>query len=397
MKVLGIIAEYNPLHNGHIYHIQKSKKENNCDLAIVLMSGAFTQSGNISLIDKFKRAKIACQYGADLVIELPTIYSTSSAENFSFGAVKLLNNLNIIDVLSFGVEDDDISVLQSVATSIIENDSFIWDNIKEELKKGRSFATSRALTLAKILSPKNIDIIKKSNNILAIEYLKSLKKLNSNIIPYALKREGQCATSILNFSNTYISATSIRNVINTNSNIDSIIQYIPKDIVKYLSNTCNNDMLFNILKYKILTTDVFCLSKIKDVIEGLENKIINSISSSKNYDEFIHNIKSKRYELSKIKRMLNNIILNISVDDFNELSDDASKYAHVLAISKNGELLLSKIAKSSNVKLITSINDKLLNSLDDNIAKNIRLDILATNIQSSLMNEKLNKDYTNKL
>ncbi len=400
MKVVGIIAEYNPMHNGHIYHINKAKEITDSDYCIAVMSGSFTQAGNISIYDKFSRAKIAINNGVDLVIELPTIFATSSAEHFAFGAVNLLNKLNIVDTICFGSECDNINLLNKVCDILIKEDKQIFENINIHLRKGISFAEARSNTLSQYLTDEQICILSKPNNILGIEYLKNLKLLNSKIEPYIIKREcSDFNEAILNSNNAnFTSATSIRNCVQSNK-IDLLNRYVPIDtynLIKTKKASFNED-LYNILKYKIISSNLESLNKIVEVTEGLEYKIIKELNNSQNYEEFIKNIKSKRYQLSKIKRMLINILLSITKEDFKYAKENKIAYAHILSCSNRGKLLLSKIAKNSNIDLITSINEKILNNLSKDTKKYLDYDIFSSNIHSLITNEKIQKDYTNKL
>lgn len=400
MKILGIITEYNPFHNGHIYHIEKSKQITGADYVIAVMSGSFTQQGNISLYDKFKRAKIATENGVDLVIELPTIYSNSSSEYFAKGSISLLNSLNIVDCICFGSESGNINLLSNISNTIINNEENIWNDISYNLKQGISFAKAREQSITKYLDKEEIIEFSKPNNILAIEYLNSLSRLNSKIKPYTITRNSSNFNDNTISKNTiFASATSIRNHIYNKEDLSYLEKFIPEDMLNIICNVepTFNDKLLNILKYKIITNSKENLSNINEITEGLENRIISAISNSNTYNKLIENIKSKRYQMSKIKRMLNNIILNISKENFEKMYKSNEQYAHVLKVSKRGKVLLSNIAKNSSIPLITSINDNILTSLSDIQKSMINLDILATNIHSILNNDNINKDYTNKL
>ncbi|MDD2375874.1 MAG: nucleotidyltransferase [Clostridia bacterium] len=399
MKVLGIITEYNPMHNGHIYHIQKSKEITNADYVVLVMSGSFTQTGNISTLDKFTKAKIATEYGVDLVIELPTIYATSSSEYFAMGAVSLLNSLGIIDCICFGSECIDIQVLNNIATKLIDNEKTIWEEIKLQ-DKNNTFAKSRSNVLSKYLNDNEINEVSKPNNILGIEYIKSLKKLNSNITPYLIQRhssdynEHKLNENELNFT----SATSIRNAIK-NNDIENIIKYIPESIYNKLiqNKILLNTDLFNLLKYKIISMTEIEISNIHEVTEGLEHKLTKSISSAKNYDEIINLMKSKRYIENKIKRILINILLQKDKENFKKITDLNTNYAHILAMSSNGRILLSNISKGSNIPIFTSINNNVISKQNSEIKYMINLDVYSSNIHSILTNTSLNKDFTNRL
>lgn len=389
MKVLGVITEYNPMHNGHIYHIQKAKEITKSDYVILVMSGSFTMTGNISAFDKFTKAKIATNYGVDLVIELPTIYSTSSSEYFATGAIKLLNSLKVVDCICFGAECNDIHLLENISDKMIKNEDNIWKDIKKETKTN-TFATSRNNVLKNYLSENEINKINKPNNILAIEYIKALKKLKSNIIPYCIKRESNY--------DIYTSSTNIRKKIKENE-IESIKKYVPSlvysEVIK--NNYLLNENIFEILRYKIIGMSLEELKNINEVTEGLESRIKKYIISCKNYDELLEKIKTKRYIENKIKRIFINILLNITKTKFKEVIKSNTIYAHILSINSNGKYLLSSISKSSKIPVYTSFKDEIISNLNTSLKYLIDLDIYSSNIHSIIQNENTNKDYTNKI
>ena len=356
------------------------------------MSGSFTQNGNIAIYDKFNRAKSAILNGVDMVIELPTIYATSSSEFFATGAIKLLNSLNIVNTVCFGSECGDLSILNDIADILIQNEDDIWKKTTEFMKLGNSFAKSRALAVEKFIDASLALEISKPNNILAIEYIKAIKKLNSNITPITIKRAENTDEKGINF----LSATSIREKI-YNNEIDKIKSFIPDSSLNIINEKqyLSNEDIFNLIKYNILLNKN-TLSKFNWITEGIDNKIISSISISKTYDDFIHNIKSKRYAMSSIKRMLLSILLNITKEDYNLFINNIN-YAHVLAISNNGKKLLSKLSSKSNMSIITNVNDKNILSLSEINRKSLNIDIFATNIYSSLLKQNINKDYINRL
>ena len=401
MKVVGIIAEFNPFHNGHKYLIQEAKKKTNADFVVVLMSGSFTQNGNVAIYDKFKRAKAAIEEGVDLVIELPTLYSISSGEYFATGAIDLLNKLNVIDYVFFGSENGDINDISDIANVELINKEQIWKLTKEEMKKGITYAKAHENALKSYLAPSQIKELQKPNNILAIEYLKALKKTNSKIIPYTIKRRGNSISDTnIEKEENFTSATSIRQYIMLKKDLKILEKYVPVDMyeIMLIQKPLLNDDIYNIIKFNILNNmkNMQNLQGINGISEGIENKIISALSISKSYDEFIHNIKSKRYTLSSIKRMILNILLNITKNDFNKLYLNIN-YAHILSVSTKGKVLLSSLSKVSNVNLLTKINNKILSSLNETDKQSLDIDIFASNILSILLNENINKDYTNKL
>lgn len=333
-------------------------------------------------MDKYKKANLAILYGVDLVIELPEIYAISSASYFAYYAICILESLKIVDYVCFGSECGNIETLKNISNKILNNEENFWKNLKEQ-EKNVSFAKSRENVLSNFLTSEELQIIKNSNDILGIEYIGALKKLNSKIEPVCIKR-----------NNSFISATQIRNEILNNS-IKNVQNYVPNETYELLNNNyvLNKD-IFKILRYKILTTKKEELANIKDIGEGLENKILKEIVLSSSYDDFISKLKSKRYQMTRIKRILINILLGITKIDFDQGINNNILYAHILGISKNGKKLLPLIANSSNIPIITS---PCKATITNEIKMALNYDILAENIYSILNNENINKDYTNKL
>lgn len=388
MKIVGIVAEFNPMHNGHKYLLEKAKEITGADMAICIMSGNFTQAGNIGIENKFVRSKIAIENGFDLVIELPTIFATSSAEFFCYGAINILNSLGCLDYLCFGSETGNTKELKVIAKKLLDNENNIWEIITESLKEGISFAKAREYAISKFLTAGELEISGKSNNILGIEYIKSLIKLNSKIEPIAIKR---------NTSPEFLSSKQIRDILQNYSYNNMLKQYIlgSEQILKYPKL---NDNMYEIIKYSVISNGKEKLKEIYEVTEGLENKIYNEVSESISYNDYIQNVKSKRYQLSKIKRILVNIILGITKDKFLYLNNNECCYAHILAInpSKKSEIL-SLLNKNAFIPIITSLSDDKIKTLPCIVQKSLYLDIKASNIHSIINNSALNKDYTNKL
>lgn len=397
MKILGIIAEYNPMHTGHIYHINEAKKITHSDYVVAIMSGSFTEQGNIALIDKFTRAKFAIENGIDIVIELPSIFAVSDAGNFASKAIQILNDLSIIDSICFGAENDNISLFNKTTDILIEKDEQIWIDIRKELKKGNSFAKARNKVLTNYLDKDEIKLINSPNNVLALEYLKNLKLTNSSIAPYAILRNNDFNDNKLN--ENYTSSTSIRNVLEKNIDIQILKKYLTQDIYNYIqtSSLLFNKDFFEILKYKIISMSIDDIKNINGVNEGIENKIKKEIIDVYSYEDYIFKLKSKRYELSKIKRILINILLNITKTDFDKLKSEDANYAHILAFNHNKKELLSNLCNNSKIPVLTSLNKKNISILNSKQKKLLDFDIYSSNIYSGLNKTKLNKDYTNQL
>lgn len=395
IKISSIISEYNPIHNGHFYHIQKTKELTNCDALIVVMSGNFMQRGTPAIIDKWNRTRMAISCGADLVIELPTIYAMSSAEFFSHGAVSLLHNLNVVNFLSFGSEDGDLSLIQNIA-NILSNEPIEYkDYLKTYLSQGLPFTTSRSKALYKYIKnhfnyQNNLDIIEKtilgSNNILAIEYCKALISNNSSINPITIKREGSSYNDS-NLNNVFSSATSIRKFLKNNLDFAELKKHIPSGAFKilnelYISNYpfIFDDFMLPYIKYKALTMPN-SIKSIPEASEGLDNKILKELLNSSNYTDIVLNIKSKRYTYTRISRILSQYFIGFENFDIHSLRASSPSYARILGFNDKGKDVLKLIKNNSDIDLITKV--------PKNPCPMLQLDIAATKAYS-LINPSIN-------
>ena len=393
MNITGIITEYNPFHNGHKFHLEESKKQTKSDGTICIMSGNFVQRGGPAIIDKWKRTEMALSNGVDLIIELPTFYAVSSAEFFAKGAVSILNSLNIVNNLFFGSEIGDAKALSEIAKVLVSEDERFQNILKENLSLGLTFAKAREKSLIEYLNSSEINnIITSSNNILGIEYIKAILKLNSSINPVALKREGSNYND-KSLSQTFSSATSIREVLKNTSNIEDLKNIIPLESYEVFTKLQEQDYrftfeeeMFKYIKYKIQTNCVN-FNNLYEVTEGLDNKIIKEISSSNSLHEFILKIKSKRYTYSKISRILTHIYLGLDNDYFKDIANENNLYVRVLGFNKTGREILSLIKANSSIPLITKVPRFTNNPL-------LKFDLQATACYS-LLNDKVNpfNDY----
>ena len=358
-KVVGIIAEYNPFHNGHSYHIQNTKAQTGADFVVAVMTGNFTQRGNTSVINKWEKTKMALNGDADLVIELPTIYSVSSAENFANGAVKILNELGIVDTISFGMEADDVSTLNNIANVLVNEPPEYKAILEHELGKGNSFPKARENALMMYLNDikRYANVVKGSNNILAIEYLKALKKQKSSIVPFGVKREKVYYNST-KIIDEYASATGIRNLLLHNQ-LEEVRKVVPaKSYSILLNNLRQGTYVLDIIAYndeiiyKLRSMTVKQIANLPDVSEGLEYLIKEVSNKTNNLIELINGIKSKRYTQTRIQRILLYALLGITKKDM-EMSKKITPYIRVLGCSEKGKILLSQI--NSKAKVITSL------------------------------------------
>lgn len=404
-KVLGIIAEYNPFHNGHLLHLEKSKKICDAQYSICVMSGNFVQRGNTSIVNKWVKAEMALKSGVDLVLELPTVYSISSAENFAEGAIKLLNSLKIVDTVSFGSENSDINVLNRISSVLQEEPKQYLEFLNSELKKGLSFPKARENAILLYLNnEKYLNILNQPNNTLAIEYLKALKKYKSHISPISVKREKVFYNSNC-IVDEYASATAIRNMI-INEQFNDIRKVVPVSSYNLLMKEIEEGhLVIDISKfekeilYAIRSLSADDIKNFPEVTEGLENAIKNASNSCNNLSELINMVKSKRYTQTRIQRILLYILLNITKKDM-YLSRRNIPYARILGYSPQGKELISEIYKANpKITLITSVKNFLDSSNNKTYKYMLNKDILATNIYTLAYsnNSTANLDYTKKI
>ena len=392
MNILGIVAEYNPFHNGHLYHLAKSIEETNADATICVMSGNFVQRGEPALIDKFKRADIAIKNGVDLVIELPLYYSLATAEKFAKGAITLLNHCGV-NTLSFGAETSDLDKLKGIARLLIDEPILYKEELKKELDTGISFPEARANAVSKVLTI-NKNLLIHPNNILGIEYLKTIYSLNSNINPHIIERIDSGYHDLESNTNI-LSATGIREKLINNNDVDI---FLPQITLENLDNPVFFKDFEKILMYALRKVTLEELREIPDVTEGLENRIFYAISTSTSISEIIDKVKTKRYPLTRIKRILLSILLNISkinLDTFESLG--GPQYIRILSFNEKGRNLLKDITTTSSIPVVTSIN-KFLKDASEIQKEMLLSDILATNIYSIVTKDKImNLDYLRRL
>ncbi len=364
MKKVGIICEYNPFHNGHIYHLQKIKEMYPDSLIILVTSTSFTERGEISILNKWDKTEIALTYGVDLVIELPTFYSTNSADTFSEGAIKILKLLEC-EYLIFGSESNDVNLLQELANIQINNQEYDL-KVKEYMDLGNNYPTSMSKALND-LGGKKINL---PNDLLGLSYIKEIIKQKAKIEPVAIQRTNDYhETKIFD---DITSATSIRHSLLNNENIEKTV---PKETLKYIIKDNLEDNYYKLLKYKILN-DINDLNKYLDVDEGLDNLIKKNIIKANNYQELISLIKTKRYTYNRLNRMFIHILLNIKKEDVNR----RKKLTHirVLGFSKEGKKYLKKARKKIKIPIITNYSE-----LDDD---NLDFELYTTIIYNNIIN-----------
>ena len=402
--ILGIVSEYNPFHNGHLHHLQLSKKATKTDFTVAIMSGNFVERGDTSIVSKWVKTEMALKSGIDLVIELPTVYAISSAENFADGAIKILNSLGVVDFVSFGSEIGEISPLNDIASILYREPKDFSAILKNYLASGVSYPKARELALSQYLgsSKKYSDILNNPNNILAIEYIKSLKKHRSHITPVTVKRDyGEYNSKKV--KQGIASATAIREMIKNGQNVHYVVPY---ETYELLESSIESGQIITDLsvfeKEIIYTLRKLTLSEIAglpDVSEGLENKIKQAANNYNTYSDLISNIKSKRYTQTRIQRILLYALLNITQKDIN-FSKRTTPYIRVLGFNKHGKRIISAIAAANpKINIIVSVKKFMENSNNSGLRNMMSKDILASNIYTLgyKTNPIANLDYTHKV
>lgn len=406
-NVLAIIGEYNPFHNGHLYHLNKSKEKANANYSIAIMSGNFVQRGNVSIVDKWTRAKMAILNGIDLVIELPCIYSISSAENFAMGAIKILNSLKIVDNISFGTEVDDISILHEFADILTDEPAEFKSLLSHELSKGISFPKARENALLMYLNDirRYANVLSSPNNILAIEYLKAINQTNSSIVPISIKRVGPGYNSNM-IVDEYASATSIRELAQSRNfyALDKVMPKICYDIlsdeIKKGHSVSGIEKFEKEIMFTLRNMTVSEIANLPDVSEGLENSIKNAANSCNNLTEFMTFVKSKRYTVTRLQRILLYALLGITKEDMENSKKIEEPYVRVLGFNSKGQTLLSEICNNNKkLQVVTSVKQFTTTCRNKKLLMMLEKDIQATNTYTLGFDydSYSNLDYTTKL
>ena len=402
MKITGIIAEYNPFHNGHFYQINKAK-EHGTDYIIVIMSGNFLQRGTPAVYDKWTRTRMALSCGADLVIELPAILATASAQYFARGGVSILDKLGCVDTISFGCESDDITMIQTLSSYLSEEPEEYKVKIQKYLREGNSFPKAREFALTECLSPNAAAFASSPNNILALEYCIALLERGSSINILPIKREGNGYHDSTIRKEILASATAIREIMekslfatkdcNGESTFSSELQnHIPKSVYSIICEKKNEYVRQNdfssLLQYKLLTEGNSDLGRFADVSMDLSDKIHKNIRHYQSYDGFCETLKSKELTYSRINRALTHILLNITQEMYEDAKTyDYAGYARILGFRKEATPLLSEISKNTVIPLISKLADAS-KILSDRELQYMEHDIFCSHVYESIVAAK---------
>lgn len=410
MKIVGLIAEYNPFHNGHQYHIEKAREITSADAVIVVMSGNFVQRGTPAIMPKHLRTEAALKGGASVVIELPVCYATGSAEYFAYGAVSIFEKLGCIDSICFGSECGNIEVLQDLAKIIHDEPKQYKESLSLYLRQGDSFPLARQKAMKDFLKSNVADsILGEPNNILGIEYLKALYRLDSKIKPYTIQRVGSHYHDDY-LQKSYSSASAIRKAMSQTMELDEfdIENQMPTSCASLIKEAYGqrypiyaNDFSL-LLKYKLLTENKKSLMEYADVSEELANRILNRLNDYVSFEQFCELLKTKEMTYARISRALIHILLDIKNEDLSEIA-----YARVLGFRDDDSEVLSQIKRHATISLVTKlpsvenlVTNKTISSADNNglyKTKETMLlqDINASNLYESVVTDKFGTAFIN--
>lgn len=396
MKTVGIIAEYNPFHNGHAHQIAAAKKMTGADYCIVVMSGDFVQRGAPAIMDKFARTKTALENGADLVLELPVYYSTSSAEYFATGSVALLDSLGVTDALCFGSECGDIEILSSLSEALLNETPEFKKVLKQQMKQGVSYPQARnhALSVTAPYLTGALSVLQSPNNILGLEYIKAIRKRQSKIQPYTLNRLG-AGYHTAGLEASYSSALAIRESIRQRSEIRYIKEQVPSSVYSLMEENFLHtfpilpDDLSTLIPYKLLLEQDQDYTSYLDIDVAFSDRLIRLLPSYTDYSSFCELLKTKNMTYTRVSRNLLHILLDIFQKDMDSFcKEDHIYYARLLGFKKEAEPLLHAIKKRSAIPLLSKLADagKLIDK--KNAHKMLAADIRAGHIYSLLIRQK---------
>lgn len=395
MKVVGIIAEYNPFHNGHAIHMKKAKELTGADYLVVVMSGNFTQRGIPALMDKYTRTQMALEAGADLVIELPLYYSAGSAEYFASGAIALLDKLGIVDSICFGSECGDIQILTDIAALLSKEDEDFSNAMKAKIKQGLTYPRARMQVIGETIpnSFAHVDALSYPNNILGIEYIKALILRNSTITPHTLSRVGAGYHDRM-LTDVMSSALSIRESLQSADSLDMIRSSVPDFVYNIMKADFHktfpvfHDDISSLLKYKLLLDAPGGYADYVDVSEDFSDKIIKNLNNYESYAQFCDLLKSKDITYARVSRCLLHILLNLKKDSLeNYVKNDYIFYARMLGLRKSASELTSALKKNASLPIISKLADAR-EHLSPIGVDMLECDIQASHIYDSLVSEK---------
>ena len=401
MKLVGLITEYNPFHNGHKYHIEKSLKATGADAAIVVMSGNYVQRGTPALMPKHLRAEMALHSGAAVVLELPVHYATGGAEYFARGVVTLFDKLNCIDTICFGCEFEDVDSLEKIARILSDEPLKYKEILQQNLRAGLSFPMARQEALQKYTMDESLSkYLSMPNSILGIEYIKALYQLKSTITWKAIRREGSHYHDNT-LTHTYSSATAIRQDLEANGfDTDKLTPYVPIPTLSIFKEYYHTrfpivtDDFSLLLKSRLLTETKESLLEYLDVSQELANRIFKLSNKFQSFSQFCDLLKSKDVTYTRISRALLHILLNIKKEYITLFSQDGTiLYARILGFQNEYSNVLSLLNKQNTIPLIAKTTDA--NTLTGSALIMWTQDLFASNLYEAVISEKYNCAFQN--
>lgn len=375
MRVVGLIVEYNPLHNGHQYHFEQSKQQTNADATVIVMSGNFLQRGEPALVDKWARTEMALSMGVDLVFELPYVYATQHAQHFAFGAVSVLNHLPFVTDLCFGSEQGDIQAFYDYSSLLLQEPLEFKRHIKQEIKEGKNYPTAFSNALKHSFPGlEHHDFFRQPNNMLGLQYVLALQKLNSPIQASTIKRE-KAGYNDTFFSDQHIaSATSIRHALFSTEQPDweRIKPYVPPftyDILKREAQQGKGpiswECFYSYLLHSLCTQSPAHLREIYELEEGIEYRLQQKASGSQSVADLLEQVKTKRYTWNRLQRMLVHILHQFTKKDAQQIKpEQGATYLRLLGYSAKGQELLNQAKKQISVPLISNVRKQHPGMLD---------------------------------
>ncbi|MBR0507356.1 MAG: nucleotidyltransferase family protein [Clostridia bacterium] len=393
MRVVGIVAEYNPLHNGHIYHMEESVRQAGAEGCIVAMSGNFVQRGEPACTDKFTRAEWAVMGGADVVVEIPTVFAAASAERFAEGAVKTLAATGVVTDLAFGVETDDVNALYHLADLLDREPANLRVYLLHHLKQGKSFPRAQYEALADLGVPEDeLSILQQPNNILAVEYLKSIRRYAPEIRPLPIQRIGNRYNSTV-LTGKLSSATAIREALLNGD--ESVYDTMPMSVAAAMRFDAQFPVTFDrfssMLLYRLRSMTVEELASLPDVSEGFEQVLYKAARQAVDLPSLLEAIKSKRYTLARCKRILVSALLHIPAGFADTLgSDPDNLYLHVLGLKRVGRGLLAAMASRGSAPVILRHAD--VSNCTDAARASLAIDALSTDLYAYALERDLHRD-----
>ena len=395
MRVVGIIAEYNPLHNGHIYHLERARALSGADYCVVVLSGNFVQRGEAACTDKFSRATWALRAGADLVLELPSMYAIAPAERFAAGGVRTLNATGVVTDLAFGCEAPDLRTLYQISDIIATEPPALQEAIKRHLALGKSYPRARFDALSEYGVPKSmLAAIAQPNNILAVEYLNAIRQYATGIEPLPIERIGTGYHSE-EIIGEFASATAIRKAIveGRHEILSTMPNFVGGPLLYDDQFIIPQEALSDVMLFAIRRMTTQELSMVPDVAEGFENVLYRAVREVRSLSEFYERIKTKRYTLARCKRIVACALLGITSDQVRRMVQSREgSYLKVLGFRRQARALISEIAKNKTAPLILRNSD--LDDLPNFVRQNVETDMLSTDILSYVTTQEIKRDLS---